>query len=75
MKVKVPKVGSLENFDRALNRLVKERRKAQSVLIDDVEQDVTQKEKFLTEQIANLKEMSENYNKLIETKKIITVVS
>jgi hypothetical protein len=73
--VKVPKVGSLENFDRALNRLVKERRKAQSVLIDDVEQDVTQKEKFLTEQIANLKEMSENYNKLIETKKIITVVS
>jgi hypothetical protein len=75
LKVKVPKVGSLENFDRALNRLVKERRKAQSVLIDDVEQDVTQKEKFLTEQIANLKEMSENYNKLIETKKIITVVS
>ncbi len=49
MKVKVPKVGSLENFDRALNRLLKERRKAQNVLIDDIEQDVTQKEKFLTE--------------------------
>ena len=75
LKVKVPKVGSMDNFDRAVNRLSKERRKAQNVLIDDIETDVIQKEKFLTEQIANLKEMSENYNKLIETKKVIAVVS
>ena len=39
----------MDNFDRALNRLLKERRKAQNVLIEDIEQDVTQKEKFLTE--------------------------
>jgi hypothetical protein len=44
-------------------------------LLDDIEGDVTQKEKFLTEQIANLKEMSENLNNLIETKKVIGVVS
>lgn len=52
-----------------------ERRKAENVLIDDIEADVIQKEKFLTEQIANLKEMSDNYNNLIETKRVITVVS
>jgi hypothetical protein len=28
LKVKVPKVGSMDNFDRAVNRLSKERRKA-----------------------------------------------
>jgi hypothetical protein len=73
--VKVNKVGTLTNFNRALQRLSQDRRKAQNVLIDDIEADVSQKEKFLTEQIANLKEMSENYNKLIETKKVIAVVS
>ena len=52
-----------------------ERRKAENVLIDDIEADVIQKEKFLTEQIANLKEMSDNYNNLVETKKVIAVVS
>lgn len=75
LKVKVNKVGSLDNFNRALTRMKQERRKAENVLIDDIEADVIQKEKFLTEQIANLKEMSDNYNNLIETKRVITVVS
>ena len=43
--------------------------------MDVIEVDLIQKEKFLTEQIANLKEMSENYNQLVETKKVIAVVS
>jgi hypothetical protein len=73
--VKVNKVGTLENFNRALTRLREDRRKAENVLLDDIEVDVLQKEKFLTEQIANLKEMSENYNNLIESKRVITVVS
>lgn len=73
--MKVNKVGSLDNFNRALTRMKQERRKAENVLIDDIEADVIQKEKFLTEQIANLKEMSDNYNNLIETKRVITVVS
>lgn len=75
LKVKVNKVGSLENFNRAVTRLREDRRKAENVLLDDIEFDVLQKEKFLTEQIANLKEMSENYNSLIESKRVITVVS
>lgn len=73
--MKVNKVGTLENFNRALTRLREDHRKAENVLLDDIEVDVLQKEKFLTEQIANLKEMSENYNNLIESKRVITVVS
>ena len=73
--MKVNKVGTLENFNCALTRLREDRRKAENVLLDDIEVDVLQKEKFLTEQIANLKEMSENYNNLIESKRVITVVS
>ena len=73
--MKVNKVGTLENFNHALTRLREDRRKAENVLLDDIEVDVLQKEKFLTEQIANLKEMSENYNNLIESKRVITVVS
>jgi len=73
--VKVNKVGTLDSFNCALTRLREDRRKAENVLLDDIEVDVLQKEKFLTEQIANLKEMSENYNNLIESKRVITVVS
>ena len=73
--MKVNKVGTLDNFNGALTRLREDRRKAENVLLDDIEVDVLQKEKFLTEQIANLKEMSENYNNLIESKRVITVVS
>ena len=43
------KVGSLENFNRSLTRLRQDRRKAENVLLDDIENDVVQKEKFLTE--------------------------
>jgi hypothetical protein len=45
----VNKVGSLENFNRSLTRLRQDRRKAENVLLDDIENDVVQKEKFLTE--------------------------
>jgi hypothetical protein len=38
----------------ALKKLRDERRKAENVFLDEVEQDVMQKEKFLAEQIATL---------------------
>jgi hypothetical protein len=40
LKVKVNKVGSLENFNRALTRMKQERRKAEDVLMDDIEVDL-----------------------------------
>jgi|LauGreDrversion4_2_1035121.scaffolds.fasta_scaffold551892_1 hypothetical protein len=40
LKIKVNKTGSLENFNRALSRMKKERRKAENVLMDDIEVDM-----------------------------------
>ena len=49
LKVKVPKVGTVDTFLEALKRLREERRKAENVFLDEVEGDVMQKEKFLSE--------------------------
>ena len=45
------------------------------MLLDEVELDVLQKERFLTEQIATLTEMSDNLNALIEHKAVIAIAS
>lgn len=55
--------------------LKEERRKAENVFLDEVEQDVLQKEKFLTEQIETLQEMNNNLNTLIEHKSVIQIAS
>jgi V-type H+-transporting ATPase subunit a len=54
LKIKVPKVGSVENFQAALSKVLNDRRKAENVLLEEVEGDVQQKERFLTEQITTL---------------------
>ena len=54
LKIKVPHSGTVTNFMTALKIVREERRKAENVFLDDVEQDVLQKEKFLTEQIQTL---------------------
>ena len=48
------KTGSLEAFQGAIKTITEERKKAESVLLDEVEQDVSQKEQFLTDQVATL---------------------
>ncbi len=75
LKVKVNKVGNLDNFNQALSRVKAERRKAEDVILDDIESDVIQKARFLEDQVTSLREMSENLNTLIESKRVITVVS
>ena len=55
--------------------LKEERRKAENVFLDEVEQDVLQKEKFLSEQIETLQEMNNNLNTLIEHKSVIQIAS
>jgi hypothetical protein len=49
LKIKVPKSGTVDNFLGSLKKLREERRKAENVFLDEVEQDISQKEKFLTE--------------------------
>ena len=69
------KTGSLEAFRDALKTITEERKKAESVLLDEVEQDVTQKEQFLMDQVATLEEMNRSLNKLIEHRSVIQIAS
>jgi hypothetical protein len=75
LKIKVPKVGNVANFLQALKHLREERRKAENVLLDEVETDIRQKERFLTEQIETLQEMNKNLNTLIEHRSVIQIAS
>ena len=43
--------------------------------MDEIEQDVFNKEKFITEQVATLSEMQEGLNTLIEHKNVISIAS
>lgn len=54
LKIKVPKVGGLVQFQSALEKVLADKRKAEDVLLDEIEGDVQQKECFLTEQITTL---------------------
>jgi hypothetical protein len=49
-----------------LKTLREDRRKAENVLLDEIETDIDQKEKFITEQVNTLAEMQSNKNTLIE---------
>ncbi len=71
----MPKVGNVANFLQALKHLREERRKAENVLLDEVETDIRQKERFLTEQIETLQEMNKNLNTLIEHRSVIQIAS
>lgn len=75
LKIKVPKVGSVEGFKTALAKVLAEKRKAENVLLDEIEGDVQQKERFLSEQIETLQEMNNNLNALIEHKAVISIAS
>ena len=67
------KAQTLEAFGKALGTLRSERKKAETVLLDDLEGDIEQKEKFVLEQVATLTEMTENKNTLIENKCVLQV--
>ena len=51
------KPSSIETFQNQVNKLKEERRKGENVLVDEVERDIEQKEKFISEQIRTLQEM------------------
>ena len=62
-------------FLEALKILQSERRKAENVLLDEIEGDVENKEKFLAEQVRTLQEMNSNMNTLIEHKNVISIAA
>lgn len=59
----------------SLKILQAEKRKAENVLLDEVETDVEMKERFISEQIRTLSEMQSNMNTLIEHKNVVSAAS
>lgn len=57
----------------ALETLRKDRKKAENVLLDDIENDIGKKEQFITEQVRTLSEMQGNKNTLIEHRSVLQV--
>jgi len=74
-KVKLNKPKSVNVFYDALQSLLEVKKKAQNVLLDEVENDIESKEKFITEQIKTLGEMQNNINTLIEHKNVLAITS
>jgi hypothetical protein len=71
--VKLIKPQSVETFMDALETLRKDRKKAENVLLDDIENDIARKEQFITEQVRTLSEMQGNKNTLIEHRSVLQV--
>lgn len=65
-KVKLNKPKNVEIFNTILKTYTEEKRKAENVLLDEIEHDIDMKSKFITEQVATLLEMQNNRNTLIE---------
>ena len=74
-RVKLNKPKSVQAFLEALKILQAEKRKAENVLLDEVETDIEQKERFISEQVKTLSEMQSNVNTLIEHKNVVSVAS
>lgn len=74
-RVQLTKPKSVRQFLDSIKVIQDEKRKAENVLMDEIEQDVFNKEKFITEQVATLSEMQEGLNTLIEHKNVISIAS
>lgn len=74
-RVKLTKPKSVQAFLDSLKILQAEKRKAENVLLDEVETDIESKEKFISEQIKTLSDMQSNVNTLIEHKNVVAVAS
>lgn len=75
MRVKVTKVGTIDNFNNCMLRVLQERKKAENLFLDDIEAEIQQKEQFLREQIEVLQDMSTNFNILLEHKSVVAVAA
>ena len=74
-KVKLTKPKSIRQFLDSIQVIRDEKRKAENVLLDEIEQDVSSKERFITEKVATLSEMQEGLNTLIEHKNVISIAA
>jgi hypothetical protein len=64
MRVEVKRPETIEEFDRFIDTIAKDRRKALNLLFDTVEQEMIDKEKFVVSQSKTIQDMQTGINKL-----------
>lgn len=69
VKLKPPK--SVDDFLTKINSLRRVKKKAQNLFFEEIETDITQKEKFVQEQIRKEKDIYDSYILLVEYKKVL----
>lgn len=72
-RVRLHKPKDVKSFLEHLGHLHLERKKADNVMLDEVEHDILVKEKFISEQVRTLTEMQTNMNTLIEHKNVLLI--
>jgi len=66
MKVPVKRPNTIEEFNEDINKIAQDRRKALNLLFDNVEQEMVDKEKFVTSQSKTIQDMQAGINKLAD---------
>jgi hypothetical protein len=74
-RVRLQKPKDVKTFIEQLSILGKERKKAENVLLDEIENDIESKERFISEQVRTLSEMQNNMNTLIEHKNVLAIAT
>lgn len=72
MPVRKPK--DVEHFLENLENLRSQKKKANNLLFEEIEQDVVEKERFVVEQTEKLKEMNDSYLTMIDYKNVLKKV-
>jgi len=66
MKITTTRPKSIDCLEEAILQLAEERRRAMPLLFDNIEQDISQKERFVVGQEKTLKEMQDSIFKLAD---------
>ena len=75
MKVKINKPKDIDSFLNALGDVRTAKRKAANLLFEEIEHDIVEKERFVSEQTEKLKEMNDSYLTMLDYEKVLRSVA
>jgi hypothetical protein len=71
MGVKINKPSEQRTFLESMDFLSKNKKKAVNMLFEEIEQEVTEKERFVTQQIDKLQEMTESFQTMVDYEQVL----
>lgn len=71
MRIPIFKPRSIPSFLEALQAIKNQKKKAASLLFEEIEQDIKDKEKFVYDQTEKIREMNESYLTMLDYEKVL----